>query len=291
MVLTFALLTTAIFSLWLDAGERVSATRRFAWCVPFLAAVATALAAGILQPIGVVWIAALAGLAALFSAGPRPRAQRIAIAAGILVLTAGLMTHQLPGFSNPRVIPALRFSADGLPYRLHLNFDKTSAGLILLAFCHGRIVRAADWRTMLGRVWPVSLGTMTVLMSLALAAGYVRFEPKFPAEAWTWVWANLCFTCMAEEALFRGFVQAQLQRAWKHQPRGEWWALGVAALLFGLAHAGGGPTYVVLSTVAGIGYGWAYLRTGRIEASILTHFALNAVHFFGFTYPALQRAG
>ena len=47
--------------------------------------------------------------------------------------------------------------------------------------------------------------------------------------------------------------------------------------------------YVALAAVAGAGYGWAYLRTQRIEASILTHFALNAVHFFGFTYPALAR--
>jgi membrane protease YdiL (CAAX protease family) len=71
---------------------------------------------------------------------------------------------------------------------------------------------------------------------------------------------------------------------------GQWWALSVASVLFGLAHAGGGPIYVALATVAGAGYGWAYLRTGKIEASILTHFALNAVHFFGFTYPALQAA-
>lgn len=48
--------------------------------------------------------------------------------------------------------------------------------------------------------------------------------------------------------------------------------------------------YVALATVAGAGYGWAYQRAGgRIEASILTHFALNAVHFFFFTYPALAR--
>jgi len=39
--------------------------------------------------------------------------------------------------------------------------------------------------------------------------------------------------------------------------------------------------------VAGIGYGWAYRRTGRIEASILTHFSLNSLHFLLFTYPAL----
>jgi membrane protease YdiL (CAAX protease family) len=44
---------------------------------------------------------------------------------------------------------------------------------------------------------------------------------------------------------------------------------------------------VLLATVAGLFYGAAYLRTRRIEGAILTHFALNAVHFLAFTYPAL----
>jgi hypothetical protein len=129
---------------------------------------------------------------------------------------------------------------------------------------------------------------MLLLLTLSLGAGYVRFDPKFPAETWLWLGVNLGFTCMAEEALFRGFIQAQLQRGWRNQPGGRWLALGLAAGLFGLAHAAGGAAYVALASVAGVGYGWIYQRTQRIEASILTHFALNAVHFFFFTYPALQ---
>ena len=144
---------------------------------------------------------------------------------------------------------------------------------------------------MVARAWPIAAGLIGLLLVLSFSSSYVRFAPKFPKESWLWISVNLCFTCVAEEALFRGFIQAQLQRLWQKVPRGEWLALAVAAVLFGLAHAGGGPVYVVLATVAGVGYGWAYLRTGRIEASILTHFALNATHFFFFTYPALQRAG
>jgi membrane protease YdiL (CAAX protease family) len=126
-------------------------------------------------------------------------------------------------------------------------------------------------------------------MALSLAAGYVRFEPKFPAETWLWLGVNLGFTCVAEEAIFRGFIQAQLARAWAQRDGGPGWALVVAAGLFGLAHAAGGPAYVALATAAGVGYGWIYRKTSRIEASILTHFALNTVHFLAFTYPALQR--
>jgi len=34
----------------------------------------------------------------------------------MLVMTAGLLTHALPGFANPRVIDGVRLSADSLPY-------------------------------------------------------------------------------------------------------------------------------------------------------------------------------
>jgi uncharacterized protein len=60
-------------------------------------------------------------------------------------------------------------------------------------------------------------------------------------------------------------------------------------VLFGLAHIAGGIVYVGLATIAGIGYSIVYLRTRRIESAIVTHFAVNAVHFFGFTYPHLAQ--
>ena len=41
------------------------------------------------------------------------------------------------------------------------------------------------------------------------------------------------------------------------------------------------------ATLAGVGYGVAYQRTRRIEAAMVVHFALNAVHLLLFTYPAL----
>ena len=44
-------------------------------------------------------------------------------------------------------------------------------------------------------------------------------------------------------------------------------------------------TYVLLSTLAGVGYGAAYHVTGRVEAGMLVHFLLNLTHLFLFTYP------
>ncbi|WP_340122281.1 CPBP family intramembrane glutamic endopeptidase [Methylobacter svalbardensis] len=68
---------------------------------------------------------------------------------------------------------------------------------------------------------------------------------------------------------------------------GDALAISITAIVFGLAHYTGGSKYILLATVAGVGYGWAYRYTQRIEASILTHFTLNSLYFLLFTYPAL----
>lgn len=287
VIVTFALLTGSILSLWVP---RAGGPARFAPFLLFAASLVAALSAGIVTITGLGWIAAFVA-SVVSCARASNRWHRAAAASAVLVLAGALMAHQLPGFNNPRVISDVRFTPDALPFRLHLNFDKTLAGFFLVALLHPCLTRAADWRGMITRAAPVSAATLVALLTLSMATGYVRFAPKWPPETWLFFWANLCFTCFAEEALFRGFIQAQLTVAWRRLRHGAALALVTAALLFGLAHAGGGAAYVALSTIAGVGYGWAYLRSGqRLEASILTHFALNAVHFVGFTYPALQRA-
>ena len=291
MAPTYTLLTLAVLTLWLGADDRASVLYRNVWLLPWVASLATALAFGIVQPVGLVWIVALAAATFWFSRPPAQRWQLVAAGVAPLVLAAGLTLHRLPGFNNPRVISSVRFSADAIPFTLYLNYDKTLAGLFILGWCHSRIARATEWRVMFAITAPRAGGVMGLIMMLSVAVGYVRFEPKFPADTWLWLWVNLCFTCLAEEALFRGFIQAQLQRVWQRWSGGGWLALAVAAALFGLAHAAGGVAYVALATVAGLGYGWIYQRTQRIEASILTHFTLNTVHFFAFTYPALQPPG
>ena len=182
-------------------------------------------------------------------------------------------------------------SGDAIPFTLYLNYDKNLVGLFIIGWGHSRIARATEWRAIFATAAPQAAGVIAVILGLSVAIGYVRFEPKFPAETWLWPRVNFSFVCLAEEALFRGFIQAQLQRLWRRWSWGAWLALAVAAVLFGLAHAAGGVSYVLLATVAGLGYGWIYQRTRRIEASILTHFVLNTVHFLAFTYPALQPAG
>jgi len=184
------------------------------------------------------------------------------------VLAVGLMAHVMPGFTNPRVIDSVTLSPASIPYSKYLNFDKGAAGLLLLALAGASSARAGDWRRALSAVVRLAPATALVLLALSWALGYVAWEPGWPPILLFWAWTNLAFTCIAEEALFRGLIQHRLA-VWLARYRyGGALALLVAAVLFGLAHAAGGWRYVALSMVAGLGYGWAYQRSGRIEASI-----------------------
>ncbi len=86
-------------------------------------------------------------------------------------------------------------------------------------------------------------------------------------------------TALPEEFLFRGVIQNLLTRCWG--PRVGLW---VAAIVFGLAHL---PDlrYVILATLAGLGYGWVYARTGKITASALTHTGVNWIWRLLLSYP------
>lgn len=283
MIVTYTLLALAVLALWLPGDG----WRRHAWLLLFTASLVAALLTGVVAPVGLVATGGFIVAAWLFALPEVSRAQRVIAGLAVLGLAAVLMLHLAQGFNNPRVIDAVRFTPDALPFTLYLNFDKTLAGLFILGWCHARLTLAGEWRAMLAAMAPRAGALIILILLLSLAMGYVRFAPKLPAETPLWLGANLLFTCMAEEALFRGFVQAQLQRAWQNVRGGSWLALGLAAVLFGLAHAAGGVAYVALATVAGLGYGWIYRRTRSIEAPILAHFTLNTVHFLAFTYPAL----
>jgi membrane protease YdiL (CAAX protease family) len=111
------------------------------------------------------------------------------------------------------------------------------------------------------------------------------FAPKLPDIAFIWVMNNLFFVTLSEEAFFRGFLMTRLESALTPTPSARSIALVLSASAFGLAHFAGGFAYVCIATVAGIGYGLAFQRSGRLEMAILTHFAVNVTHFFLFTYP------
>lgn len=235
------------------------------------------------------WLA-LITIALLLVAGVAVRQQKLPIARYLghglfIILAMALATHWLPGFFNGRGIAPQYLTADAVPFAMYLNQDKPLIGFWLLLVCPWIVGR----RSLRLSIYATALAlTLSVVLALggALLLGMISWAPKWPDQAWLWLLNNLLLVTLVEEALFRGYIQGGLSRRFKHLPYGENLALLLASLLFGLVHAGAGWQWVLLASLAGVGYGLAY-RFGGLGAAIATHFGLNLLHFALFTYPML----
>ncbi|HEX5355037.1 MAG TPA: CPBP family intramembrane glutamic endopeptidase [Aquabacterium sp.] len=208
----------------------------------------------------------------------------VTTALGLLALALAL--HAFPWFQRVPVFEAVRLSPDAPAFALFASVDKALAGLGLLAWVCRRCTTWAEAGAMWRQAAPIALASTAVVLGLGVFAHAVHWDPKWPPQAPAFLAVNLLFTCVAEEAFFRGLLQERLMQAWRSAPMGAVLPGLVSAVLFGAVHLGGGWPFALLAGVAGLGYATAYARTRRIEAAILTHFALNATHFLLFTYPA-----
>lgn len=285
MTITFGLLGLAICAVWFSPAPG-AANYKSPWLWLLAAASGSALIAGYLSAAGVAGLGLLAVLA-YFARRAWRRWQVILYSAATAFLALALALHWMPGFNNPVLVANIRFSADAAPFSQFANLDKAAAGLVLLALLCKRAANATEWGALLRRSARIAAGTAVAAMIAAMAFGQVRFDPKLPAYTPVFLATNLLFTCVSEEAFFRGFLQERIARGLERVPHGRILSVAGSGLLFGAAHAAGGLTYVMLATLAGLGYAYAYATTQRVEAPIIVHFVVNAVHFLGFTYPRL----
>jgi membrane protease YdiL (CAAX protease family) len=250
-----------------------------------------ALSLGRVNVIAILLLLGFGGIAFLFYQRSIPSFLKAILAILLIILTGLFYLHKAPGFNNWVMISDLKLSADSLPYKLYLNLDKIFAGLFLLLAAGRFAQKSKEWLKSFIVTLEVTLPLAVILMGLALAFQYVRFDFKIPTLLILWAPVNLLFVCMAEEAFFRGFLQEQLRKILGDSIFNMCLAIGIPAFLFGLCHFPGGPLYMIFATIAGAGYGYAYERSGgRIEAAMLTHFMINLIHFIGFSYPALEMA-
>lgn len=290
MLLTTLLLGLAICAAWLP-DLPIAARRRIPpWTILLGAATAAGLASGVLDWRGALVTAALCGLAVASVHVPHVVLRRtLTVATVLLALALGF--NKVPGFQPSVFAQDLQVSADAPPIRLSAHFAPGLAGLVLLAFYAQRARSLREFSNALPRMLAIAAATTVVVVGAAWATGYVRFDPKLPAITAAHLAKILLWTCVVEECFFRGVLQhglAQL-RLVRERPQLAWLPIAIASLLFGLAHLPGGWTYAGLAALAGVGYGWAYARTGLIEAAMLAHFAVNTTHFLLFTYPQLLR--
>ncbi len=264
------------------------------WVRPLLGVVLGCAAIGFafylerLAGLGAIWLLLTGALIFTYHRYNKPELLKALHFLGLFTVCYLFYLHFMPGIYNWLIIENLKFSHDSLPYRQFLNVDKICLSVFLLAFGITLSRSKQDWRQSLRTVWMPLIVLVVVLAGMGITLHYVRFDPKLPQAFWLWTITNLLFVCVAEESLCRGFLQTELQNFLKHVKGGQWIAVCVAALAFGGLHYTGGPIYIALSTIAGLGYGYAYLKSKRIESAIILHFLVNLIHILLFSYPMLR---
>lgn len=207
---------------------------------------------------------------------------------GWLTYVSGVLLlgfHQLPGFT-----PVSLLETDGLV----AGFPPEK--IILLGIVPPLVLARIEpdrWRWGIERprkTFALLLSTtLLALIPLALLLGHAR--PGWttaPVSALAYGLAyNLVFVCVLEESFFRGIVQTALMRWVRHRrwPRADTLGLIGTSAFFGAVHLGGGFSFALLASLAGLGYGAVYYWTGRIHYAVMLHFAVNAVHQLAFAVP------
>ncbi|MGE6261878.1 CPBP family intramembrane glutamic endopeptidase [Aeromonas media] len=226
-------------------------------------------------------LVSLAGLLLAWRTPTLPQPWRGVALTLVLLWALALTLHLVPGFDNLKVLDRVQASPASVPFTLYLNLDKPLIffGLLLA------------WPALLGpdgaiRWRPLALLILPLAALLITAWHLGALKPEVGLPHWWWLFAlnNLLFTCVAEEALFRGLIQQGV--ASRSKP---WLGLLVASLLFGAAHLAGGPLLMLFAALAGACYGLAFLLSGRLSVAIAIHFLFNFAHLALFTYPLASR--
>jgi len=222
-------------------------------------------------------LAITAGLAVAALAREAKGKWKVACHCLVIMWCLALVLHLIPGFNNLLVLDKVITGPESIPFTLYLNLDKPMAffGLLLLV------------PTMLGKrniLSPKHISILAISFILLPVVPLVLnlVKPELSVPSWWWIFAlnNLLFTCVAEEALFRGYIQRLLTQRFNPLV-----GIGIASLLFGAAHFAGGPLFIVVASLAGLLYGLTYYWSGKLSYAVAIHFGFNMVHLLFFTYP------
>ncbi len=138
-----------------------------------------------------------------------------------------------------------------------------------------RAVEPADgFLSVLGTVGVCILTSVGVSMLMSLLARFGVPMPDLPSllentpsSFWLNVVVMAVLPAVLEETLFRGCVLRVLR------PYGDWFAVAVSAVLFGLMH--GNIIQIPFALIVGVALGWLYVATENIWLPIAVHFANN----------------
>jgi len=151
------------------------------------------------------------------------------------------------------------------------------AGFVLVRRLEG-VGYAVEWRQGFGGSFALLfLVYAAIAVILGMRIGFLTYAPSLtrgPSLPIS-VIGILFFTAWPEEFLFRGILQNLLARTLKN----EWAGWVVASALFGLSHLHHLPypnwKYVLMATIAGLFYGFAWMKTRSLVPGALVHAAVD----------------
>jgi uncharacterized protein len=203
----------------------------------------------------------------------------------ILIAAAGFAFHIMPGFYNILAIDRVSLSDLSTPFSMYLNFDKVMVAIILYSFSGLYSQEKSINKQDISQILISLIVCISIIFILSYLFGYIKFDPKLPSILGIWVLNNLLFVCMAEEVIFRGFIQKKLKSLLMQKTNLSYLHIIITALIFGLVHFKGGVLYIILAAISGLIYGYIYDKTNKISCALIVHFGLNLAHLIFFTYP------
>lgn len=237
----------------------------------------------VLTPLSLACLAILAVAIWLHHQYRQHRIIRLIVEIFLVACSLALFYHLIPGFNNPLMVVKDKVGPLSSLYSMYYNFDKALVPFLLFV-CLPTLFNAGSADRKVGiSAWVILVLCVPAVLLLAVLLGGLKIELHMPQWILAFLMANLFFVAMAEEALFRGYLQQRI-RQWL----GTYPALIITAVLFGAAHFAGGMLMMAFATLAGVIYGLAWMWSGRLWVPILFHFGLNLVHLMFFTYPFYQ---
>jgi membrane protease YdiL (CAAX protease family) len=216
-------------------------------------------------------------------------------AAGLALMAGGLLAVVGPMQFLGRLQALARPADPGAALLLLASFGGLLLGTVLAATaCHFRSAGSlfGGWRPTLAG-FAIALAVALPAYGLVTAAGFLAGPPPLPglaADLWLG-WLPLALPLLllqvtAEEALFRGYLQSQLARRFRHPA--VW--MGLPSALFAALHwdaEAGALVWGILAATFLFGLIAADLtrRTGSIGAAIGLHFVNNV---FGLLVISVQ---
>ena len=212
------------------------------------------------------------------------RAGRYCLEALLVAGAIGALLHAIPGFHNLKVLDSVSVGAASSPFTMYYNFDKALVPFMLLVCLKSLFVTKPAYQPA-KPYWLLLILAIPALLMVAVYLGGLKLEMHRPVWFFQFMLANIFFVSLAEEALFRGYLQQRLSGL-IHPVL----ALLISAAIFGAVHYAGGTLLVIFAALAGVIYGLAWMWSGRLWVAVAFHVGLNVIHLLFFTYPMLRHS-